>query len=72
VEHIPPDCLPGEGAVSIMATSGDLLSIQHVTRCHVLPTRGEAATGSLSGKRGLGFQKCKGGRKMVLTVPRET
>ena len=42
VEHIPPDCLPGEGAVSMLATSGDPLPIQHVTRFHALPTLGEA------------------------------
>ena len=63
VEHIPPDCLPGEGALLVNPTSsGNPSNIQHVTACHVLPTRGEAATGSSS------FQGSKGSRGSALFI----
>ena len=57
VEHIPPDCLPGEGALLVKLTSsGNPAHDQHVTRCHVLPTLGEAHTGSPSVQGAKGFR----------------
>ena len=57
VEHIPPDCLPGEGALLVNPTSsGNPLNVQLVTRCHVLPILGEAHTGSSSVQVAKGFR----------------
>lgn len=76
VEHIPPDCLPGEGALPVnLTSSGNPANDQRVTPCHVLPILGEAHTGSSSvqGAKGsggpLGFQGTTTGRNMLPTVP---
>lgn len=76
VEHIPPDCLPGEGALPVnLTSSGNPANDQRVTPCHVLPILGEAHTGSSSvqGAKGsggpLGFQDTTTGRNMLPTVP---
>lgn len=66
VEHIPPDCLPGEGALLVnLTSSGNPAHDQHVTRCHVLPTLGEAHTGSPSVQ---GFRCSGGSRGLFLGV----
>lgn len=76
VEHIPPDCLPGEGALPVnLTSSGNPANDQRVTRCHVLPTLGEAHTGSPSvqGSKGsgvpMGFHGITPERKIARTVP---
>lgn len=57
VEHIPPDCLPGEGALPVnLTSSGNPANDQRVTPCHVLPILGEAHTGSSSVQGAKGFR----------------
>ena len=57
VEHIPPDCLPGEGALLVNPTSsGNPSNIQHVTRINELPILGVAHTGSSSVQGSKGFR----------------